>query len=221
MEFLKKKRILTGTLLLLFYIIIGIGSFMIFNYYLNYKRILTPLENNFCVSTVKLSKGILYFNNLKFNYDFTNEKDNIEKYTKKISKEDFINKTSLNTDFYKCIPEYMNETTTNTQISYYNLDGNLLDDKFIFNFQSTSSEKECSLVMYVSSTNYNNYILTPPDNFKRSKMIDTQLSIYYYKDNNNLYHYACEFYYDNLYYIIESVNITQKSFINYLFSIIS
>lgn len=194
---------------------------MIFNYYLNYKRILTPLENNLCVSTVKLSKGILYFNNLKFNYDFSKEKDNTEKYTKKISKEDFINNTSLNTDFYKCIPEYMSEKTKDIQISYYNLDGNLLDDKFIFNFQSTSPDKTFSLTMYVSSTNYSDYIIVKPDNYEKSNMINTPLSIYYYKDNNDLYHYSCEFNYNNLYYIIESVNITQKSFINYVFSIIS
>lgn len=194
---------------------------MIFSYYLNYKRILTPLENNLCEATVKLSKGILYFNNQKYNYNFSDNKDITEKYTKKITKENFINDHSLNTSFYKCIPEYMKETTKNTQTSYYDLDGNLLDDKFVFNFQATSREKICSITMYISSTDYNSYIITPKDSTNKSKMIDVPLSIYYYKDDKGLYHYSSEFYYDNLYYIIDSINITQKSFINYLYSIIS
>lgn len=201
-----------------FYLLIGIFSYLLYNSYShNNIKILTSLNESKCEEKVSLSSDTLYFNNKNIKYK-NSFKINLpaKKYTKNYTMEDYF-KSYLK---YNPIPEYLpqellNKTDSN-QTLYYNLDVKLIDDKFILSYKYDT--KELSIV--TTKINISKISsLYKVKNIRKSAIGKTKVKICYAKDNSS-YMYFSEFKYKDIYFFIESKNISQEEFIKTLLSVI-
>lgn len=215
---MKKLKFNKFIIFVSFYLLIGIFSYLLYNSYFDKNiRILTSLNKSKCEEKVSLSNSTLYFNYQKNKYiDSFNIKLPKRKYTKNYNIKNYID------SYLKCnpIPNYLPEEllnkTNKNQTIYYNLNGDLIDDKFILNYKYNT--KELSIV----TTKFNISKISCINNIKNMKLSyinNTKLKISYCNTKSSFMYFA-EFKYKNVYFFIESKNISQKDFTKILLSII-
>lgn len=216
---IRKSKLRNTLLIIVSYLLIGITSFLVFNYYIQKKRILTPLKVNTCVTEVSLSEGYLYFNNFKIEDEFSYSFEG-EVYTISMKKKDYIEYLEKK-PIPSSICKDLIDNTIEPQIIYYDSDKRLLSDDFTFSYcneNNTSSINICvskhKLPYYLPLSN------NVANNLIESKIESTKLKISYYKDNNNYYNYVAEFKYNGLGYVVHGKNINQQNFIEILFNIL-
>ena len=211
----KFKRKLT---IIVFYLLLGITSYLLFSYYLQYKKIITPLKPDEIKYEVSLSEGTLYFRN----YTFGNEEEYVYDassiYTKKVPIDEYIEYLDYDPrpKELKYLPK---DTTTSPQILYYNMDNNLVNDNYKLTYSNDSGEKYVNI--YVSKNKQPEYSpISDVKDIDLSTMINTKLKICYYRDMNWKYHFIAQFKYNNIGYTITSFNLSQEEFINTLYQFI-
>lgn len=214
-----RRKFRKSIAIIVFYLLLGFSSYMIFSYYLQYKRILTPLRNDEVTYEVSLSDGTLYFNNYTWYIEDLPTFDEEETYTKSYSKNeyiDYLEKNPLPLDLAKDLVD----KTEEAQSLYYNLDNLLIYDNFKFYYSNNENTKNLSIIISKGDAPYYSP-LSDNENLRESTMRKTNITLSYYKDSNWQVHYMAEFKYENIGYTIYSQNITQEEFIQILYSIIT
>lgn len=204
--------------IILFYLLLGITSYLLFSYYIQYKQIITPLQPNETKYEVSLSHGTLYFNNYKFPEEEEYNYDSTKIYTKKITTNKYIDYLGIDPR-PKEIKYVPNEITTSPQTQYYNKKDTIVNDTYKFTYTNSSKSKYVNI--YVSKNKEPNY--SPLKDIKEldiSEIFKTPLKICYYKDYNKQYHFLAQFEYNKIGYTITSFNLSQEEFIKTLYTIV-
>lgn len=202
-----------------FYLLIGTFCYLLYTSYSNNNiKILTSLNKSKSEEKVSLSNSILYFNHEKIKYkDSFNIKLPSKKYTKNYGIEDYFNSYLKHNPIPDYLPQELLNSTKNNQILYYDLNGKIIDDKFILSYKYDTKELliVTTKINISKISNINNI-----KNIKPSYIYDTKIKLCYCNNKSSLSYYA-QFKYKDIYFFIESKNISQEDFVKVLLSIVT